>query len=225
MGIALIVVSFIAYLLIKPETSNKVETNSNRNQLINTESTEQIIKKEDEEHNETTVSKRDFFDNLPTLVKRILGISLSIFSGLMYGQANTPVTYVRNNYPNYYPDASDNALDHIFSYYTGILCSSIIYFIIYCIAKRNNPILYPKTILPGLVSGIMWGLANLCLFFSVNALNQAISYPISCSGPPIVASLWGVLLYREIKGLKNLIFLMIGFAISITGSVLTGLSF
>ena len=45
-GIALIVVSSIAYLLIKPETSNKVETNSNRNQLINTESTEQIIKKE-----------------------------------------------------------------------------------------------------------------------------------------------------------------------------------
>ncbi len=75
------------------------------------------------------------------------------------------------------------------------------------------------------VSGVMWGLASLCLFFSVNALNQAISFPISCSGPPIVASLWGVLLYREIKGLKNLIFLLVGFVISITGAVLTGLSF
>ena len=223
MGIALIVVSFIAYLLIKPETSNKVDSNNTGNQLKNMESTEQIINN-DGENNETTVVKNNFFDNMPTLVKRILGISLSLFSGLMYGQSNTPVTYVRNNYPNYYPDASENTLDHIFSYYTGILYGSIFYFIIYCVAKRNNPILYPKTILPGLVSGVMWGLANLCLFFSVNSLNQAISFPISCSGPPIVASLWGVLLYKEIKGFKKLIILMIGFAISITGSVLTGLS-
>jgi hypothetical protein len=83
---------------------------------------------------------------MSTLVKRILGISLSIFSGLMYGQSNTPVTYVRNNYP----DASTNALDHIFSYYTGILGGSVIYFVIYCAANKNTPILFPKVILPAL---------------------------------------------------------------------------
>ena len=151
-------ISFIPYLLIKPETSkNKVIPGDNQNQLnplnnqptkkkaINNESTEQIVQ-EDEKSIDDSANKTDFFDKMSTLVKRILGISLSIFSGLMYGQSNTPVTYVRNNYP----DASTNALDHIFSYYTGILCGSIIYFVIYCAVKKNIPILYPKTILPGL---------------------------------------------------------------------------
>jgi len=139
------VISSIPYLLIKPETSkNKVIPGDSQNHLIN-ESTEQIVQ-EDEKSIDGSATKRDFFDKMSTLVKRIVGISLSIFSGLMYGQANTPVTYVRNNYPN----ASTNALDHIFSYYTGILCGSIIYFVIYCAVKKNNPTLYPKTILPGL---------------------------------------------------------------------------
>ena len=71
----------------------------------------------------------------------------------------------------------------------------------------------------------MWSLANVCFYLSVNALSQAISYPISNSGPPIVASLWGVLLYKEIKGVRNLLILLAGFAVSITGAVLTGLSF
>ena len=71
----------------------------------------------------------------------------------------------------------------------------------------------------------MWGIANVCFFFAVNALNQAVSFPISNSGPPIVASLWGIFLYKEIKGKKNFLLLLTGFTISIVGSVLTGLSF
>ena len=133
-------------MFIKPETSkNQVAPTINRsdNEPINStiqEGDEKvgILNKEE--------ASGDFFDNLSTVAKRVLGIGLSIFSGLMYGQSNTPVTYVRNNYSN----ASKNALDHIFSYYTGILCGSIIYLVIYCAVKRNKPVLFPQTILPGL---------------------------------------------------------------------------
>lgn len=71
----------------------------------------------------------------------------------------------------------------------------------------------------------MWGGANLCYFMATNALSQSISYPISAAGPPIFANLWGVFLYKEIKGAKNFIFLLGGFALAIGGSVLVGLSF
>lgn len=71
----------------------------------------------------------------------------------------------------------------------------------------------------------MWGAANLCYFMATNALTQSISYPISASGPPIFASLWGIFLYKEIKGLRNFAFLLSGFALAIAGSVLVGLSF
>ena len=85
-------ISFIPYLLIKPETSNnKVIPGDNQNQLntlnnqptkkqsINNASTEQIVQ-EDEKSIDDAATKRDFFDKMSTLVKRIFGISLSIFS-------------------------------------------------------------------------------------------------------------------------------------------------
>jgi glucose uptake protein GlcU len=74
------------------------------------------------------------------------------------------------------------------------------------------------------LKGIMWGLANICYFNANNVLAQAVIFPISNSGPPIVANLWAVLFYKEITGKRNLLFLMLGFAVALTGATLCGLS-
>ena len=50
-------------------------------------------------------------------------------------------------------------LDYVFGHYTGILLSSTLWFVIYCLIQRNSPQVYPKIIVPGLISGIMWGIA------------------------------------------------------------------
>ncbi len=71
----------------------------------------------------------------------------------------------------------------------------------------------------------MWGLANISYFLSNNVLSQAITFPISNSGPPIVANLWGIFLYKEVTGKKNFTFLLIGFTFAITGAIFCGLSF
>ena len=71
----------------------------------------------------------------------------------------------------------------------------------------------------------MWGVANICYFNANNVLSQAIIFPISNSSPPIIANLWGVFLYKEIKGAKNILFLLGGFAVALTGAVMSGLSF
>lgn len=44
-------------------------------------------------------------------------------------------------------------MDYVFAHFTGILLTSILYFIIYCIIKKNQPIVYPKAILPAFASG------------------------------------------------------------------------
>jgi glucose uptake protein GlcU len=44
------------------------------------------------------------------------------------------------------------------------------------------------------------------------------------TGPPMVATLYGILLFKEIKGKRNLIILGVGFLFTIVGSVLCGLS-
>ena len=50
-------------------------------------------------------------------------------------------------------------MEYLFGVYCGILLASTAYFIIYSVAKCNQPVIYPKLILPGLISGILWGIA------------------------------------------------------------------
>jgi glucose uptake protein GlcU len=70
----------------------------------------------------------------------------------------------------------------------------------------------------------MWGCANSCFFLANNALTQAITFPIVSSGPCAISALWGILFYREIKGARNLAILGLGFACTVAGSILCGVS-
>lgn len=60
------------------------------------------------------------------------------------------------------------AIDYTFGLFTGILLASSFYFIIYAVYKQNKPSVYPKVILPGLVSGVMWGIATSTVFINNN---------------------------------------------------------
>lgn len=163
---------------------------------------------------------KDFFERLNPRVKRILGISLALFSGLMYGLNYAPILYVTDNYVG----ASQNGLDYVFSFYTGTMMSGISFFMIYAIIRRNKPVVYPQAILPGFVSGLMWGVANCCYLLATTSLSQSVCYPIQASGPPMVGSLHGIFIFREIRGKRNIVILCIGFAFTLVGGILCGVS-
>lgn len=40
-------------------------------------------------------------------------------------------------------------LDYVFAHFSGIFFTSTIYFLVYCIAMKNNLKLYPEAVLPG----------------------------------------------------------------------------
>ena len=94
--------------------------------------------------------KQSYIESLSPQKKRLIGIGLSIFAGICYGQSNTPILYINANDDT----ASKNKMDFLFSYYTGIFVTSLFYFTLYCIYKKNKPDIYPQIILPGLVSGL-----------------------------------------------------------------------
>jgi glucose uptake protein GlcU len=64
---------------------------------------------------------------------------------------------------------------------------------------KNKPKIYPKAILPGIISGIMWSIATSCWFVANESLSIPVAFPIISTGPSIVASLWGTVVFREIK--------------------------
>lgn len=91
------------------------------------------------------------------------------------------------------------ALDYVFACFCGIYSTSTVYFVIYIIFMKNKPKVYPKVILPGVISGLMWGGATAGWFVANQVLSPAIAFPIITTGPSIVASLWGIFIFHEIR--------------------------
>lgn len=91
------------------------------------------------------------------------------------------------------------ALDYVFACFCGIYSTSTVYFVIYIIFMKNKPKVYPKVILPGVISGLMWGGATAGWFVANQVLSPAIAFPIITTGPSIIASLWGIFVFHEIR--------------------------
>lgn len=161
-----------------------------------------------------------FFEKLPPLKKRLLGITLAIISGIFYGLNFTPAIYIQDRIYS----SSKNGIDYVFAHVCGIFMASTLYFIIYAIYQRNKPKIYPTVILPGLLSGVMWAVATTCFFVANEALSEPVSFPIINTGPALIASGWGVLLFKEITGKKNLLILSFAFCLTISTGVLAGFS-
>jgi hypothetical protein len=117
--------------------------------------------------------------NLNPKLKIVVGVLLSIFAGVLYGLSYAPYTHLVDNYEQ----ASGNGLDYVLSFYTGILISSIVYYVIYSVLTKNNPYVNTRAILPSFVSGCMWGCANSCFLIANSSLNQAITFPIGKVNP------------------------------------------
>ena len=159
-------------------------------------------------------------DRLSSSQRKLVGYGLSIFAGLMYGVNFDPCDYA---WRKWYKD-SYQAMDMEFSQFCGILLASFFYLCCYCIYKKNKPDVYVKSIFPGFLSGLMWGIAQTGWFFANASLGPVISFPIICCGPTIVSSIWGMTLYKEITGKRNTILLVVLVIVMLTGSILVGCS-
>jgi len=59
----------------------------------------------------------------------------------------------------------------------------------------------------------MWACAQTACFVASANLGLVVSYPLMCTGPGLLGSIWGVVLYREITGVRNLGLLAVAFAL------------
>lgn len=90
-----------------------------------------------------------FYERLGPVKKKILGSIVAIIGGIFFGSTFAPIIYCQSNYPN----ASQDGNDYTFSLATGVMISSMFYFIIYCIYKRNRPVIYQELFLPSFTTG------------------------------------------------------------------------
>ncbi|XP_009076673.1 PREDICTED: transmembrane protein 144 [Acanthisitta chloris] len=172
-------------------------------------------------------SDDSWVNRLSPAKKRLIGCSLAVVAGILYGSSFVPVLYIKDHgrrNETIYTGASQFDLDYVFAHFSGIFLTSTIYFLIYCAVKKNKPNVYPQAILPGFVSGVLWAIANCCWFIANHYLSAVVSFPIITAGPGLVAAMWGVLVFKEIKGLKNYVLLSVSFCIIMAGSLSTAFS-
>jgi len=209
LGVTVCVLSLVVYVFVDTELGDKKREDNSFEQ------TQGLI------NDNLTIPEKEgasWVDNLNMTQRRIVGIALSIVSGALYGVNFNPPTYLMNH------GGSNNGLDYVFSHFCGIWITSTAYFLIYCIIKKNKPDLYPQVVLPAILSGVVWSFADISWFVANQNLLFVVAFPIIATGPGVIASLWGIFAFREIRGQRNLLILGLAFGFSITGVILIALS-
>jgi len=228
-AVVLAFISTILFALVKNRDPTSSTTNE-RERTITAEDQERILSNVADPNLESDINSEvqtDVMLRPPSIrrtitpgQKRIIVIIVSLVAGIFYGLCFAPVIWIQDNVPN----ASKEGLDYVFAHYCGILVASTVYFLLYCAIKKNKPSINAAATLPAFVAGIMWAIAQTAFFVANEALMEAVSFPIITRFPGLITAALGVLVYKEIRGKRNLQILALAILITIIGGVLSALS-
>jgi len=175
---------------------------------------------------ETTTTSDDVpIETVPSnLSLRVIGCAVAIVAGIFFGFIFIPSTYIQDHPYDQYENASKNGLHYVFAMYSGIFFSSMFYYIVYLAYKGDRPYLHTQSILPAIISGIMWGIAQAGFLVANSVLSQTISFPLVTIGPGTIAILWSIFYFKEISGQKNYLIIIGGTLLRIISAILLVLS-
>ncbi|KAL7719635.1 Transmembrane protein [Entamoeba marina] len=177
---------------------------------IMNETSSQSIKEHPQEESPLII----FISKLPATIQKFLGFFLAIIAGTFFGSNFDPPKYLQDN-----GLSSPNGIDYVLSHFLGIFVASTIYVMCYIIMFRNKPIVHKESIMPGFIAGIMWGIAQVCWFIANSNLPYVVSYPLITTGPGLVSALWGIAVFKEIKGWLNFSYFGFGTLVLMAGIV------
>uniref|UniRef100_A0AAR2IIT9 Transmembrane protein 144b n=1 Tax=Pygocentrus nattereri TaxID=42514 RepID=A0AAR2IIT9_PYGNA len=155
------------------------------------------------------------------------GCIIAVLSGFLSGSAFVPMLYIKHHATSnssMFAGSSQNDLDYCFAQSSGIFIASTVYFTMYCAVMKNRPRIYPRAILPGFLTGIMWGVGTYCWLLANRLLGPVVTFPIVTAGYGLVAALWGIVVFKEVKGLGNVLLFVFASCVVLTGSLLTAFS-
>jgi len=147
----------------------------------------------------------DPFAAMPRRRRQALGFALSLLIGLLYGTTFDGAQHLMDAAKDHPGSHSPHALDYVFSHFTGIMASTVCYWLLYCVVMRARgkrekaPPCAPEAV----ASGVIWGIAQVAWFVANEALSFEITFPIIATLPGLVGAAWGVLVFGEIRGARN----------------------
>lgn len=70
----------------------------------------------------------------------------------------------------------------------------------------------------------MWATAQTCWFITNASLDMTVTFPVLSAAPAGIAALWGIFLFKEIRGRRNYVLVAIAYALTIVGVVMIAVS-
>lgn len=82
----------------------------------------------------------------------------------------------------------------------------------------------PEVLLPCLGSGVLWNIGNMAsIVVASSSLGLTIGYPLM-QAALVVAGVWGIVLYKELKGIKPIALFLLSSSVISVGAVLLGMN-
>lgn len=168
---------------------------------------------------------------------RVIGISLALTAGCLFGICMDPAQHLMSRFDTLTAEEdtkySPFGLDYVFSNNCGALAMSSIFLVVHSILghfklipfeKFFDPVQHSKLILPAILAGAIGSCGSAAWFFANQNLGLIVSFPIIAAGPGVVSSLWGAIVFKEIKGFRNFAILGCAFVCVIGAGVCSSLS-
>eukprot|EP00470_Lotharella_oceanica_P006344 CAMPEP_0170178794 /NCGR_PEP_ID=MMETSP0040_2-20121228/14271_1 /TAXON_ID=641309 /ORGANISM="Lotharella oceanica, Strain CCMP622" /LENGTH=312 /DNA_ID=CAMNT_0010422313 /DNA_START=24 /DNA_END=962 /DNA_ORIENTATION=- len=151
----------------------------------------------------------------PQLIKGLFGC---VMIGLLAGSCMVPFRLS----PQYPFQDGINSMIYAVGFGVSLAVINILILCAYCMVEVP-PLHLSTCFLPGLLSGVLWNMGNIGVIFAcLPPLGLAVGYPLTqcCL---LIAGLWGILFYGEIRGAKAISTFFGGAAVVITGACLLGI--
>jgi len=148
-----------------------------------------------------------------------IGFAMAMLAGLLFGYTFDPVIEMSSS-----EYGSDDQMDYVWSHFTGILVTGNVGFVVYVMIGGEKSYLPRSVVLPAILSGAIWAVAQIAWFKANEELSLVIAFPIVSTLPGLVALFIGVVFFGELRTRRCRLFAGAGVFIRVPGIVLIALS-
>lgn len=162
-----------------------------------------------------TKPKCQFFETGPTQDK-IIGLILIFSAGIVNGSSLVPLKFA---------PAEAQGIQYMISFGIGVLIITPVLNLVYFgVIKREKPDLKISSwVVPTFasISGVMWNIGNFSSVFATLYLGFTIGFPLTQMNL-VVQALFGIVLFREVRGKFELASYCFGVALILAGAFMLG---
>lgn len=156
--------------------------------------------------------RKGFFRRRKTF---LLGLLAAVLTGILGGLIIAPQTFASSEFQGF---AILPAMG------VGAVAGGAVILIVASLCQRDWPaMLIDKGMPPGLLAGVVWNIANALSIVAIKQIGYAVAYPVMQCGL-FIAGLWGIIVFKEIRGRRNLLIYAGSGVILAAGIVLLALS-